>query len=346
MRIFLHLVSIQLLLFVAFFGINYPLLSILLVCTILGFSFFLKGFGGSDLDISLPSLFVVYFFCISFIALNVYYFYVTWVGGGHQALYLNNERSYFLLFLKLIAFPGYYLAFISLCVGKGLKGKWIQALTILSLLLSGSRGLFLFSVLSLIVIKFGIKIFFRPRVVLLGFLMVAGFLFIGYIREPINLDFEQYVFLVVYSLNEFAQSNLLINQCQIDSSLVIKQFDEVFLGVLNENRVTTALTMCVSPGAVEKGYGIASSLTGESFLLSQQWGLAINFFIIILNSAIVSSFFVLRSSLIKTLGLVLIPFVLYTVRAEVLYPLVFLIKGGVAILIAYCFNYILPKKTK
>lgn len=274
--------------------------------------------------------FIVKIALCSFIALNFIEFTRIVVAGTHQVLYTENTPVLQLLPIKILAFPAYFIAISQLMMAGKVADEKLALLAIISILLTGSRGLVIFGVISIILYRFGLAEIFRLRYIATGIIMIFIFLAIGFFREPIQLDVASYLILVIGSLNQFAVSSLSVNQCQIEPIMLFQQFTSLFSGKIDTNRVTYWLTECVSPGATSEGYGIASSLIAESMIFSPENWFLVFLMLIMVNSVCVSLFLTSNHPLLRTVGCAWLPFVIYSVRAEIVYPYIFLIKITVA----------------
>lgn len=305
-----------------------------LICIYLAFCFiflyFLRGLGPmvSVVSVSRPfiNISLVRLALCSFIVLNLIRFLRIVEAGTHQVLYTDSSFVLFDLPLKVLAFPAYYLAISRLMITRSLADEKLAILSVISVLLTGSRGLAVFGFISIILYRLGLGGIFRLRYIFLGFFMVFIFLMIGFFREPIDMDIQSYIILVLASLNEFAVSSLNVNQCGIEPALVFQQFNSLLLGIIDYNRVTFLLTECVSPGAISHGYGIASSVIAESMIISPDRWYLVFIIVISANSIFASLLITSNYSVLRTVGLAWLPFVLYSVRTEIIYPYIFLLK--------------------
>lgn len=300
-------------------------------------------FDFSYITVYIPSKFILKCFFIFFIILNFSEFIFLATHGGHQALYVNERPIFPFLIFKALSFPAFYFATILVVTRKYVVSKVLVWLTIISPLFTGSRGLTIFLLLTYFFVTYGPYFFLKARFFITGIFMLTLFVCIGYYREPINMNILDYIFLVLSSLNEFAFSAMNIGSCHIPYDAVFKQFSNVFFGSKSDFRVATLLTECVSPGASEKGYGISSSILGESTILGGSiWYIYFTVFLY-LNAFVFSLLICTSSPLMHMIGISLLPFLLYSVRTEIVYPYVFLIKILIYILLALIINQFLVK---
>lgn len=278
---------------------------------------------------------------ISFIIVNIYYFSVVIMYGGHQAIYTSNVFSYWLLPFKILALPAFYLALITVGTERKALSEKLGWLAILSTLLSGSRGLFLFSLVSTIFYKKGVYFALSLKAVALCSFLILMFLVIGFIREPIGLNFISYVSLVVGSLSQFSSAAINASTCDMNQFLVFSQYSKVFFGILDSGRVTYNLTECFLPGAVLEGYGISSSLVAESVVLGGDNWYVIYCGVVVLNSIVAGSLLSTKNNYLRAVGIAFLPFVFYSFRAEIVYPYVFLVKITVFLAVTYLFSCII-----
>lgn len=304
-----------------------------------------NSFKYCQISICLPSKLILQCFFFFFIALNFSEFIFVATHGGHQALYMADRPLFPFLIFKLLAFPAFYFATIIILTKNYVVSRLLVWLALFSPLLTGSRGMTIFLLLAYLFVTFGPFFFIRFKFAILGFLMIISFIGIGYYREPINMSIADYIILVVSSLNEFAFASMNISNCQIPFSNVFTQFGDIFLGAKSDFRVATLLTECVSPGASEKGYGISSSIVGESKILGDNLWFLYFIAILSINSIMISILLRSGSRLSHMVGISLLPFILYSVRTEIVYPYVFLIKILIYILIAMIINQILVKSS-
>lgn len=262
----------------------------------------------------------------SFIVLNLIECLIVLSAGTHQILYTEGSFGLEIIPLKILAFPAYFLAVSRLMIADKISKEKLAIISLLSILLTGSRGLPIFGLIAIILYRMGLGIIFRSSVILIVLALIIIFLSIGYVREPIEMDVHSYLILVIGSLNQFAMSNLNIDQCAIDPGLVLHQFSSIFFGAIDTSRVTYWLTECVSPGATIEGYGVASSIAGEALILNPSYWLLIYILVMCTNAFIIASLMTSRSPALHIVGCAWLPFVIYSVRAEIVYPYVFLIK--------------------
>ena len=266
--------------------------------------------------------------------------------GDYQILYLENSLKHYITPLKALGLPAFYFAFAKVCGETRFFQERLAWAVLLSSAITGSRGLLIFAIISALIIRKGVSVFLKPKVVLLGIFMILCFLLVGYFREPITIDFDDYILLTIGSIAEFSTSNLNINACGIDSNIIVTEAVPLFFGVLDESRSTYLLTSCISPEAIENGYGIAVSALGESVLaLGSKWYLLYYAYLII-SSLLAALLITRKSSLLRVTGMAFIPFFLYSVRAELVYPYVFLIRIFFATLMLYFIDAILPNKAR
>lgn len=277
--------------------------------------------------------FIVNIALCSFMVLNFIEFVRVVMAGTHQILYTESSVRLELLPLKILAFPAYYIAISRLMMTERVSDEKLAILSVISILLTGSRGLAIFGLISIILYRFGLNEIFRMRNMASGIVVVFIFLAIGYFREPIQIDMVSYLILVVGSLNQFAVSSLSVNQCAIEPAIVIRQFTSLFSGSIDANRVTYWLTECVSPGATSEGYGVASSVIAESMIISPENWFLLFLILMLVSSLSVALFVTSNYSLLRTIGCAWLPFVLYSVRAEIIYSYVFLVKIVVAVIV-------------
>jgi hypothetical protein len=278
---------------------------------------------------------------LSFITINVIEFARIFLAGTHQILYTDNSMRIEILPLKILAFPAYFLAISRLMVARKLANEKMAMLALVSILLTGSRGLAIFGLLAILLYRMGLHEFIRVRSIFIFILTIFCFIVIGYIREPIGMDPVSYLLLVLGSFNQFAVSSLSVDQCSIDASQVAQQFSSIFIGSLDGSRVTHWITECVSPGASAKGYGVASSIVAESILINSHLWPLVYIVVIFINALFVSFFLTSRHALFRAIGCAWLPFILYSVRAEILYPYVFLVKILFSMLALYLLQTLL-----
>jgi hypothetical protein len=346
-RTLLSIYLTQVLLFIIFFlpslifiedNLHYEGFFIIIIALIVTFVCvaFLRGFGplGPIISTRPPFYnFVVNIALCSFVALNFIEFVRIVMAGTHQILYTESSARLELVPLKIFAFPAYYIAISRLMMTRKIPDEKLAILSMVSILLTGSRGLAIFGLISIILYRFGLVEIFRIRNIIGAIVMIFIFLLIGYVREPIQMDVASYFILVIGSLNQFAVSSLNVNQCAIEPIMVIQQFTSLFSGSIDANRVTYWLTECVSPGATSEGYGVASSVLAESMIVSPKNWVFVFLALMLINSLCVSLFMVSNHSLLRAIGCAWLPFVLYSVRAEIIYPYIFIIKILAAVMI-------------
>ena len=260
--------------------------------------------------------------------------------GDHQVLYTVNSLKIYLLPFKLMALPAFFLAVARIVVSDKWHDNILACLLIFTGVLSGSRGLLIFSLLAIVLLRNNIFFFFHPLRVFFALIGVVVFLLVGYYREPIFIDFGDYAILTIRSISEFANSNLAIESCGIAPSMVFYQFFSVFAGVLDFSRTTYNLTYCLTPEALEKGYGIAVSVVGESILLFGQFWFVFYFMYVLFGALIASLMCFSKRSWVKICGIAFIPFLLYSARAELVYPYVFLLRAFIFVSAAYMISLI------
>ena len=264
--------------------------------------------------------------------------------GDYQILYLDNSLRYYLAPLKILALPAFFFAFVKVCGETHFFKERLAWVVLLSSAVAGSRGLLVFSVLSLLIIRKGILVFFKPHVAFFGLFMILSFLIIGYFREPITISFYDYILRTIGSIAEFSTSNLNIDACGIDPNIIFTEVKSLFLGILDESRATYLLTYCISPEALKNGYGIAVSALGESVLAFGSHWYELYYAYIVISSLVATLLITRRSSILRMTGVAFIPFLLYSARAELVYPYVFLARIFFAILMLYFIESILPKR--
>jgi hypothetical protein len=267
---------------------------------------------------------------IGFIAVNFFEFFRVLIAGTHQILYTEGGVRFWLIPFKIIAFPAYFLAISRLMFADDLSKEKLAIATVLSILLTGSRGLVLFGLIAVFLYRFGLEQLLRLRTFVFALSLIVTFLVIGYVREPFEIGPTAYLVLVVGSLSQFAAASLDIDKCTIDSGLVLKQFAYIFAGIINDGRVTYWLTECVSPGATDEGYGVASSIVGEAKILSLEHWVLVYAAVISINSILIAGLLRSRRPTLRAIGCAWLPFVLYSIRTEIVYPYVILIKIAAA----------------
>jgi hypothetical protein len=264
----------------------------------------------------------------SFIALQLVDAWAV-LRGGHQILYLEDRPSSALAFvpLKILGSGAVGLSVATLAGAARLRAEPLALGVLASTLGPGTRGVFFFGMISVLLLRNGWRRLVRARYVAAAAVGAALLALLGLLREEIGSDVPAYAQLVVAALNAFVESNVTVADCGIPASLVLTQLPSVLLGRIDETRVTYEQTYCHAPQALEGGYGIATSALGELSLLVGPVAAAWAYAAVPLGYAALLTLAYRRGGrFARLMALASVPYVLYTVRAELVFPVTYLVK--------------------
>jgi hypothetical protein len=248
---------------------------------------------------------------------------------GHQVLYLEARPSTAAVFLplKLLGSGAVGLAVAVLAGAPRLRAEPLALAALASTLGPGSRGVFFFGALSVLLLRNGWRRLVRVRYAVGAAVAIVFMMALGIARESLDSDLPAYAQLVLATLNSFVESNATVTDCGIPAAAVLTQLPSVLLGRIDEARVTYEQTACHAPEALASGYGIAPSALGELSLLvgadAAAWGYAI---VPVAFAALLALAYRRGGRFVRLVTLATVPYVLYTVRAELVFPVTYLLK--------------------
>lgn len=258
---------------------------------------------------------------------------------GHLAIWIDGDALLSVVppWIRVLSGGSMLIGIIGVALfRKHLFLQVICALLITSDMVIGIRNKGFFGILAAIYIfslfdkEKASRLFHRlssPLILMTAFLALS---LVSYFREGFEIPLADYLFIVLDSLASIVNGLLEIVSHQnclnaIDSSLVVQQF-WTLLGVSRGTQLSGEFNYCLT-GDPNPLTSVSSSLIFEAFLLNGSlWPVATGLYLWVLYAALR---FLERRKTIFSLSILcaLAPAFLYTLRAELLQPLVFLLKS-------------------
>ncbi|CNC69145.1 O-antigen polymerase [Yersinia pseudotuberculosis] len=306
--------------------------------------FFNEGVISNKYEYVLNNTFYFLFFIVLLCQVYKIILYLIFIlnsGAGHLAIYTEGDalRGSVPLIIRGISGFSIIMSMMTFFYPSSRKIKLISMFMILSDVMIGIRGKFFFSVVSILFLYAytnkirAVKIFtfitgFIPIVIL--FIILST---VSYFREGYTIDFYSYIFIVLDSISSTIAglerlfiisgewwSKYFSYQMVIDQIIPILGFDG-----LDANGIAKVYSLLVL-GDLSSGLGLSSSIVLESMVIMGRYFPIVLLLYLISFILIIPKLLNSNKILLNVIGLSFISGFLFSVRAEMVLPIVFMIK--------------------
>lgn len=280
----------------------------------------------------------------------VYFEFIMHSGLGHLAIYTEGDELLSKVPFVIRAISGFSLV-MALAVFYFQSSKTLKLIAFILLvseLLIGIRSKFFFSFICIIVLslhsnKEQVKNIFlrisRPQYLLLGF---SVFSLISYVREGYDMNFLEYLALVLDSLSStFAGLQKVYSLPagfgwdSLHQSVIFTQILPMSgLGFIDDNQIAKEFSTIVL-GDISNGIALSSSGMLESTILSFNFNVLIYLAYLLLIMRIIQKGLNSSSSLLNFIAIAMLPGFFYAVRGELVLPFAYIIKSFPIIVISW-----------
>lgn len=293
----------------------------------------------------LSNFFILVFTLVSlcqFYKIYVYYSFISGSGLGHLAIYLENEAlvSSVPSIIRLISGFSVIMALMAVSFTRNKLIIAIAVLVLFSDIIIGIRGKAFSSVMALFIILLYVDIrkvsaFFAKLThpIILGVLFVI-LSAVSYFREGYTIDFSSYLLVVLDSIasiisgmqHVFNISDFWYYSNFDSESVILQIFNLIGFDIREVTPISQTYTD-IALGGHSTGIALSSSLPLESMVIGGPFGPLIMIIYPLAMILIIHKMLSSGDKLLMTIAISMLPGFVFSCRAELVLPFVYLIKA-------------------